>query len=129
MDKVRKPSISEHFFFFIGVLFTFDLPQTRMTTIQLNEFAQNARGTILKYDISKCTLGTVSKTVGPTHAPTCSQTRLYTLTDLLQAKPKTVQGRKFYHRRTLLPDVLELRRQNVGPFRVATYAGFFVGIC
>jgi hypothetical protein len=34
------------------------------------------------------------------------------LTDLLQAKPKTVQGRKFYHTRTVLPDVLELRSQN-----------------
>jgi hypothetical protein len=34
------------------------------------------------------------------------------LTDLLQAKPKTVQGRKFYHTWTILHDVLELRRQN-----------------
>jgi hypothetical protein len=34
------------------------------------------------------------------------------LTDLLQAKPKTVQGRKFYHTRTVLPDILELRMQN-----------------
>jgi hypothetical protein len=34
------------------------------------------------------------------------------LIDLLQAKPKTVQGRKFYHTRTVLPDILELRRQN-----------------
>jgi hypothetical protein len=31
------------------------------------------------------------------------------LTDLLQAKPKTVQGGKFYHTRTVLPDILELR--------------------
>jgi hypothetical protein len=57
---------------------------------------------------------TDAKTVGsnllanmPVHAQ-----KNQSLTDLLQAKPKMVQGRKFYHTRTVLPDVLELRGQN-----------------
>jgi hypothetical protein len=61
-----------------------------------------------------------AETVGPTHPPTCSQRGLMpvhaqknqSLTDLLQAKPKKVQGRKFHHTRTVLPDILELRKQN-----------------
>jgi hypothetical protein len=60
---------------------------------------------------------TDAKTVGPTHAPTADMPvhpqKNQSLTDLLQAKPKTAQGRKFYHR-PVLPDVLELGRQNCG---------------
>jgi hypothetical protein len=60
---------------------------------------------------------TDAKTLGPhtrsnllANLPVRAQ-KNQSLTDLLQAKNKMVQGRKFYHTRTVLPDVLELRKQ------------------